>query len=138
MTQTFLHRTGIALIVAVLALGAACGDDEDEDTESAGQETATTLGVTTTSVASTTTAAPNRITIQNFAFSGIDSAKPIATWTVANQDSVPHTVSAVDGSFRWDVAGGETKTFSRLLAAGSHPIRCDIPPSRMTGTLVVK
>ena len=137
MAQTFLQRTGIALIVAVLAFGAACGDDDDEDTESAGQETATTLGVTTTSVA-TTTAAPNRITIQNFAFSGIDSAKPIESWTVANQDSVPHTVSAVDGSFRWDVAGGETKTFTRLLAAGSYPIRCDIHPSRMTGTLVVK
>jgi plastocyanin len=140
MTHTILHRTGIALLVAVLAFGAACGDDDDEDTDTASQPTPTTAAsvTTTTGAATTTTAAPNRITIQNFAFSGIDSAKPVDSWTVSNQDSVPHTVSAVDGSFRWDVAGGETKTFTRLLAAGSYPIRCDIHPSRMTGTLVVK
>ncbi len=142
MTNTTVtRRTAIALLTAVLALGMACGDDDDEDTDAASQGTsATTTGaaVTTTLAATTTTAAGNRITIQNFAFSGIDSARAVESWTVVNQDSVPHTVSAVDGSFVWDVAAGQTKSFTRLLAAGSYPIRCDIHPSRMTGTLVVR
>jgi plastocyanin len=141
-STTITRRIAFALLATALALGAACGDDDDEGTESAGQETATTTtraAVTTTTLAgTTTTATANRITIQNFTFGGIDSTRAGDTWTVANQDTVPHTVSAVDGSFRWDAAGGETKTFTHSLAAGSYPIRCDIHPSRMTGTLVVR
>ena len=141
-TSSITRRTAIALLTAVLALGVACGDDDD--TEATGQDTARTTATTaapattTTAAATTTTGAANRITIQNFTFSGIDSTRAGDTWTVSNQDSVPHTVSAVDGSFRWDVPGGETKTFTRSLAPGSYPIRCDIHPSRMTGTLVVR
>ena len=144
-TTTITRRTAIALLTAVLALGVACGDDDDEDTDAASQDTVATTATTvapatttTTLAATTTTAAGNRITIQNFTFNGIDSTRAGNTWTVANQDTAPHTVSAVDGSFRWDVAGGETKTFTHQLAAGSYPIRCDIHPTRMTGTLVVR
>ena len=147
-TNTLTRRaTAFLLLTAVLALASACGDDDD-DTDAAGQQpsttgpavTATTLAVTSTTGATGTTAAAgaNRITIQSFAFSGLDSATAGDTWTVANQDSAPHTVSAVDGSFRWDVAGGETKTFTRRVEPGSYPVRCDIHPARMTGTLVVR
>ncbi len=133
MTNTILNRAGIGLLVGVLALGMACGDDDDEDTDAASQQAPTTAAAVTT-----TTGAANRITIQNFAFSGIDSARSVAEWSVSNADTVPHTVSATDGSFRFDVAAGETKSFTKLLAPGSYPIRCDIHPSRMTGTLVVR
>ena len=139
-TSSFLQRTAILLLAGVLALGTACGDDDDEETEAGGQQTPTTaaLVTTTTVAATTTTAAANRITIQNFAFGGIDSARAGSNWTVANADSVPHTVTADDGSFKFDVAAGETKSFTKALAPGSYPIHCDIHPSRMTGTLVVK
>ncbi len=139
-TTIMLQRSVIVFVAGVLALGAACGDDEEE-TNAGSQQAPTTPAAavaTTTVAATTTTAAGNKITIQNFAFSGIDSAKANTNWTVTNQDSVPHTVSADDGSFKFDVAAGETKSFTKLLAPGSYPIHCDIHPSRMKGTLVVK
>ena len=147
-TSSFLQRSAILLLATVLALGTACGDDDDdEETQSAGQQASTsaaaavttTLATTTTNaLATTTTAAGNRITISNFAFSGLQDARAGSSWTVANADTVPHTVSADDGSFKFDVAGGETKSFTKALAPGSYPVHCDIHPSRMTGTLVVR
>jgi plastocyanin len=140
-TTSILQRAAIALLAGALAMGAACGDD-NEDTTAASQQTPSTsaaaAATTTTVAATTTTGAANKITIQNFTFSGIDSAKANTNWTVTNQDSVPHTVSADDGSFKFDVAAGETKSFTKPLAAGSYPIHCDVHPSRMKGTLVVK
>ena len=59
-------------------------------------------------------------------------------WRIVNQDTAPHTVSALDGSFVWRVEGGQTGTFTHTLAPGSYPVRCDVHPSRMTGTLVVR
>ena len=131
-----VQRIVTGLLVAALALfGAACGDDDDE---SAGSQSATTAATATT-LATTTTAAPNVLTIQNFTFMGIDNTRAVSgTWTITNSDTVPHTVSAVDGSFVWRVEPGQTTPFTRTLAAGSYPIKCDIHPTRMTGTLVVK
>lgn len=137
--------TGV-LVAALFLLGTACGDDDDE---TAGSQSATTAAGAATTIPQLTTAAPqttttaaataaNTITIQDFAFQGIDNARANAGWTITNRDSVPHTVSATDGSFVWRVEGGQTGTFNRTLAPGSYPIRCDIHPARMTGTLVVR
>jgi plastocyanin len=140
-TTRVLQRILVVLLAGVLALGTACGDDDEtEETESAGQQTATTAPAVTTTVPATTTStttAGNTITIQGFAFSGIDSARSGSNWTVVNRDSAPHTVTADDDSFNFQVAGGETKSFTQRLAPGSYPIHCNIHPSRMRGTLVV-
>ncbi|MFP5320087.1 MAG: cupredoxin domain-containing protein [Acidimicrobiia bacterium] len=136
-SSTLLNRLATGLLVVSLGLfGAACGDDDDEDTSFSQATTATTATGATNAPQLTTGA--NTINIQNFAFVGIDDARSAANqWTVVNQDSAPHTVSAVDGSFVWRVEGGQTGTFTHQLAPGSYPIRCDVHPARMTGTLVV-
>lgn len=137
-SSTLLHRIASGVVVVSLGLfGAACGDDDDEATGSQG--TTATSAAATTAVPQLTTLGANAINIQNFTFLGIDNARAAATsWTVVNQDTAPHTVSAVDGSFVWRVEGGQTGTFTHTLAPGSYPIRCDVHPARMTGTLVVR
>ncbi len=128
--------TGV-LIGTLFVFGVACGDDDDD--ESAGSQSATTATVATTAaIPQLTTVGANVITIQNFAFQGIDNTKANVAWTITNRDSVVHTVSAVDGSFVWRVEAGQTGNFPKTLAPGSYPIRCDIHPTQMTGTLVVK
>jgi hypothetical protein len=123
--STLVSRVGTVLVISLLALGAACGDDDDS--EAASQPTA-----------ASNTSGSARIVIEGFAFLGIDGQPANAPFTVENKDSVPHTVSSVDGKFPvWSVAAGETKTFGSL-APGSYAIRCDLHPSRMTGTLVVR
>ena len=117
-------RIGTAVLVSILALGVACGDEEDDEGASS-QQTPTTLGTA-------------RITIQNFAFLGIDSTAANVPFTIENKDTVPHTVSSVDNKFPvWAVDGGQTKSFGSL-APGTYAIRCDIHPAQMTGTLIVK
>ena len=135
-SSTLLRRLGCGLLVVSLGLfGAACGGD-DEDDESAGSQGTT---ATTAAAAVTTTQGGNTITIQNFEFQGLDAARSGANqWTVVNRDTAPHTVSAVDGSFVWRVEGSQTGTFTHTLAPGSYPVKCDVHPARMTGTLVVR
>jgi plastocyanin len=130
-------RLGPVVLAVALAAGlGACGDDDD------GDSAATTQATTATTAAGATTttgqvAGGARITIQNFTFMGIDGQTANSNFTVVNMDSVPHTVSSVDGRFPvWRVEAGQTRTFGSL-AAGSYAIRCDIHP-QMTGTLVVR
>ena len=131
-----LQRIATGALIVVLALaGAACGDDDEE---TAGSQSATTAATTATTLGTTTTVAPNLVTIANFAFQGIDNAKANAPWTITNSDSVPHTLSANDGSFVFRVEPGQTTPVPRTLTAGSYPVKCDIHPTRMTGTLVVR
>jgi len=130
------HRIATGLLIAALALfGAACGNDEDDET--AGSQSQTTAASVTT-LAVTTTVAPNTVSFKDFAFVGIDNTRANATWNITNSDTVPHTVTAVDGSFVWRVEAGQTTPFPKTLTPGSYPIRCDIHPTRMTGTLVVR
>ena len=135
-----LQPIATGVLIASLALfGAACGGDDDEEDTASGAQSQTTQTplATATTLATTTTAAPNLVTIANFAFGGIDSTRANAPWTITNSDTVPHTLSAADGSFVWRVEPGQTTSFPRTLTAGSYPIKCDIHPNRMTGTLVV-
>jgi plastocyanin len=142
-TTTSRGRALAALAVLALALAAAACGGDDEPTVSQPGTTATpsaasspTTAAAASGGATTTTVAPNTITIANFAFAGLDGARSGGTWRVTNSDSVPHTVTAVDGSFVWAVAAGQTATFDRALAPGRYPVKCDIHPA-MTGTLVV-
>ena len=136
-TRTLLHRVASGVLVVSLGLfGVACGDDDDDEAGGTQGTTATTAASVT--APQLTTVAANTITIQNFTFMGIDSTRANAAWTIVNQDQAPHTVSAVDGSFVWRVEAGQTGSFPCTLAPGSYPIKCDIHPTRMTGTLVVR
>ena len=77
------------------------------------------------------------ITIAGFAFSVPSAVAPGATITVANKDSVAHTVTADSGgAFDVTVPAGGTATFKAPAAAGSYAFHCTIHPS-MHGTLVV-
>lgn len=134
-SSTRFNRLATGVLVVSLGLFAACGGDDEDTSTSQG----TTASTAATNVPQLTTVGANTINIQNFAFLGIDNARSGANqWTVINQDTAPHTVSAVDGSFVWRVEGNQTATFTHQLAPGSYPIKCDVHPARMTGTLVVR
>jgi plastocyanin len=145
MTSSTLQRLGTGLLVTSLALafGVACSNDDNDSVSGNGGTTATTAAqAAATTVpqltAPTSSDNPNNITIQNFTFMGLDAAKANVTWSITNQDSVPHTVSADDNSFVWRVEPGQTAPFAKTLAPGSYPVHCDIHPARMKGVLVVK
>jgi plastocyanin len=83
-------------------------------------------------------AAPAKITIASFAFTGPLTVSPGATVTVTNTDAVEHTVTADSaGTFDVSVPGGQTMTFTAPTAPGTYPYHCSIHPS-MHGTLIVK
>lgn len=75
------------------------------------------------------------ITISGMAFSAA-SATPGATIRVVNTDTVPHTVTANDGSFDVFLEAGGEATFIAPATSGSYTFFCGVHPS-MTGTLVV-
>jgi plastocyanin len=77
------------------------------------------------------------IVIQNFAYSGQTTVLPGETVTVRNADAVPHTLTAVDGSFTTPVIQpGKSATFKAPKKAGDYAITCTIHP-HMMGTLTV-
>ena len=77
------------------------------------------------------------ISISGFAFQGQLTVTPGATVTVRNDDTAPHTLTAVDGSFTTEIIQpGASTTFVAPLTAGSFSITCQLHPF-MTGTLVV-
>ena len=77
------------------------------------------------------------VIIKDFGYSGQLVVSPGAKVTVRNQDSVPHTLTAVDGSFTTKVIQpGKSATFKAPKKAGDNPITCQIHPE-MSGTLTV-
>ncbi len=146
-SSKLLQRLGTGLLVAVLALGGvACGDDDGDDTAANGGATTTAAGGQATTVPQLTapTAAPttaatggggNTITIQNFAFMGIDNTRANTAWTITNRDSVPHTVTADDNSFDSGrmASGNYVRTFE---APGTVNYHCTVH-TRMRGTILV-
>lgn len=79
------------------------------------------------------------IEINNFMFQPmVLKVKPGATITVTNEDSVTHTLSAVDGKFNTgDIKPGATKTFKAPKKPGKYHYICMIHQF-MKGTIVVK
>lgn len=75
------------------------------------------------------------ITISAMAFSPIAVA-PGATVRVVNADSVPHTVTAEDGSFDVFVDAGGEATFVAPSGPGAYAFFCAVHPA-MTGSLTV-
>jgi len=85
--------------------------------------------------ASTPGAASGGLTIEGFAFSPL-TVKAGETFTITNNDSTKHTVTADDGSFSVTVDGGKTAQLS-IPKAGTYKIHCQIHSS-MKGTIVVQ
>ena len=59
------------------------------------------------------------------------------TVTWSNQDGVPHTATADDGSFDTGTISGGASASQTFTTAGSIPYHCEVHPS-MTGTVVVQ
>lgn len=81
-------------------------------------------------------ATPAVMTIADFAFSPLTVA-PGTTVTETNNDSMPHTVTAVGGEFASGLIDpGASVAFVAPTQPGSYTFVCDLHPS-MQGTLVV-
>ncbi len=117
------HISTPALLVLALVVTACSG--------SSGEPAATTAG------ADQDAGGELEITIENFDFSGVESAAVGDTVTVTNEDGVAHTWTAVDGEFdSGTVAEGETFEFT-FEEAGEFEYFCAIHP-QMEGTITVE
>ncbi len=78
------------------------------------------------------------VTIDNFTFNpGTITVKAGQTVTWTNNDDIPHTVRANDGSFKSKVLdSGESFSFT-FAKAGEYAYFCSIHP-HMTGKVIVK
>src|SRR5947208_2160646 len=96
-----LARPATVASASALALGTACGSSDTGGGQSDGsQSTAgpasttapaapTTIPLLTAPTAPPTTSAnPNRITIEGFAYSGLEAAQANVTWSITNRDGV--------------------------------------------------
>jgi plastocyanin len=86
------------------------------------------------------TSAATMITIKDFAFHPDRlTVKPGERVSVRNEDSTPHTVTAMTKSQfdTGDINRGQTKRFTAPSKPGTYPYRCTIHPN-MHGTLIVK
>ena len=82
--------------------------------------------------------APNTIAIDNFTFGPQAATVPAGTTvTWVNRDDIPHTVVAVDKSFRSKVLDTDEKFSFTFAKAGTFDYFCSIHP-HMTGKVVVR
>jgi plastocyanin len=92
----------------------------------------------TVSAHAATTAAPPLVHISNFTFNqALLIVKPGTSVTWVNDDDIPHTVTAIDRSFKskvLDTGQRFTVTFAR---SGEFGYFCSLHP-HMTGKVVVK
>lgn len=128
-------------VLAVAVLGVAgCGDDDgtDEPTEDVVPETDDTE--TDDTGTDDTTAEgidAEGVVISDFTFD-VTPVPAGSTVTVVNQDSVPHTATADDGTFdSGRVPGGESGAFTAPTDPGEYAFHCEVHPS-ITGTLTVQ
>ncbi|MGZ5948283.1 MAG: cupredoxin domain-containing protein [Caulobacteraceae bacterium] len=92
-------------------------------------------GVTPAPAAPAASAAVN---IDNFTFGPAALTVPVGTTvTWSNRDDIPHTVVAVDKSFRSKVLDTDEKFSFTFAKAGTYDYFCSIHP-HMTGKVVVK
>ena len=82
--------------------------------------------------------APTSVRIANFTFAPKTLTVPVgASVTWSNDDDVPHTIVATDGSFRSKPLDTGDKFTVTFATAGEHAYFCSIHPM-MTGKVVVK
>jgi amicyanin len=82
--------------------------------------------------------APNTIAIDNFTFGPQAVTVPVGTTvTWVNRDDIPHTVVAVDKSFKSKVLDTDDKFSFTFTKAGTYDYFCSIHP-HMTGKVVVR
>jgi plastocyanin len=143
------HGFGFPFAIAVVVLAALVivGCSSSSSTTTAAPATAPAGGYVGTSPAagggSATTTAPaaggTAVTISGFAFSPASVTVKVGdtvTWT--NKDSVPHNVTAADGSFNsGSLAQGASFSFT-FQKAGTYTYRCTIHPSMAPATVIVQ
>lgn len=157
-------RRTLGLLLAATLLVTACGSSDESSTTTAGEapssseaeaETTTTAAAettTTTAAAETTTttaaeeattttgaeagAATADLTIVDFAFGEPLTVAAGTEVTATNEDSVPHTWTASDGTFdSGNIGQGESFSFT-FDEAGTYDFVCTIHPT-MTGSITV-
>ncbi len=114
------------LTLAVLLVAAGCGGGPNYTVPGGGGGT-------------TSGSAPNTVVEQNISFNPATiTVKTGATVTWVNQDSVPHQVYFNDGSVKGPVMN-PGDTFKHTFAKpGTFKYHCNIHPTIMKGTVVVK
>jgi plastocyanin len=144
-TSLFFRTSGFCLIVLTLFVFlAACGNTTTGGSTS---PTATTNTVTSTPTSSNATPTPAAtspssnapaVSIANFSFSPATLTVSVGTkvtWT--NNDSVTHTVTAVQGAFDSnDLSPGNSFSFT-FTKAGTYAYHCKIHATMMA-TIIVK
>ena len=82
--------------------------------------------------------ASSTIKIDNFTFNAAETTVPVGTTvTWVNNDDIPHTVVAVDKSFKSKVLDTDEKFSFTFTKAGTFDYFCSIHP-HMTGKVIVK
>lgn len=126
------RRASFAVFLALVVTATGCGGGDDGgDAAPAGQQSGPSAEPGSAAVTGTAVA------IRNFAF--VPAMLTVTRGqmiTVTNEDTAPHTLTAVDGSFdSGELAKGETFTFS-VDEAGTFPYFCDLH-QYMKGSLQV-
>ncbi len=132
MKKIWFSMAALAVVAAmVTACGGSSGTGKTTDTPAAAQST--TAGSQVRAAAGGAA-----ITIQNMAFGEALTVAPDAEITVANNDSVEHSVTSdTAGAFDVEVDSNEKKTLSAPSQPGDYPFHCKYHPN-MKGTLIVK
>ncbi|MFJ9606032.1 cupredoxin domain-containing protein [Kitasatospora sp. NPDC101176] len=150
MTVPRLSRAaGTLLLAGVLAACSSSSTKPAQPTTAAASPSAATGSPSAGTPSPTTTAASpsvspsqangvTHVAIRNFQFEPAAlTLAPGTTFTVTNQDSTAHTLTADDKSFdSGTIAPGATATLTAPQQSGAHPYICTIHPF-MHGTLTV-
>jgi plastocyanin len=116
----------LAAIAVVGSLVTACGGSSE------------TTATATTSEQSATAPAGPTLTIANMAFGQTLTVAPGAEITIANNDTVEHSVtSQTKGAFDVHVDGGKRKSLTAPTQPGQYQFYCVYHPA-MKGTLIVE
>ena len=129
--KRWIRGGAVVTVVAAALLLSACGGGGGP-----GSSSPTTSSPSSGSAAATPATS---VTISNFMFAPMTaSVAPGSTVTVANKDSVTHTLTATGGQFdTGDIGPGRTKTFTAPTKAGTYDYMCNIH-QYMTGKIVVR
>jgi plastocyanin len=121
----------LAAMALIAAMVTACGG-------SSSSSKALDTAAASSSESSPEAAAGATITIENMAFGAPLTVAPGTEITIANNDTVEHSVTSdTAGAFDKDVEGHEKATLKAPSQPGDYPFHCSYHPN-MKGTLTVK